>query len=76
MTTLLDFPYLARRVSVEGSGCWLWTGAPNGYGYGRVMFGGERWLVHRLSHALTRNRERVRHRRREYMRARARAATK
>jgi len=53
MTTLLDFPHLARRITIESSGCWLWTGAPNGSGYGRVMFAGQRWFVHRLSYALT-----------------------
>lgn len=31
-------------------GCWLWTGAKNDNGYGRVRAGSDRrvWLVHRL----------------------------
>lgn len=39
-------PALATRVKVDGGGCWLWTGATNGVGYGRLG----RQYVHRLSY--------------------------
>lgn len=34
-------------------GCWLWSMAPNGPGYGRVYSFGQRFLAHRFSWSLT-----------------------
>lgn len=31
------------------SGCWIWNGAKDDNGYGRIGFAYETWLVHRLS---------------------------
>lgn len=37
------------RIKVEDDGCWTWAGADTGAsGYGVVIIGDERWLVHRL----------------------------
>lgn len=30
--------------------CWLWTGAPNGTGYGRILVSGRRMMAHRFSY--------------------------
>jgi hypothetical protein len=30
--------YLRERISVDESGCWLWTGSVNRYGYGRRIY--------------------------------------
>lgn len=34
------------------SGCWLWTNARNGYGYGVLRLNGARKMAHRLSYEL------------------------
>lgn len=39
---------IADRVAFTDSGCWLWIGSVERYGYGRVTVRGERWLAHRF----------------------------
>jgi hypothetical protein len=34
------------------SGCWLWTGAINGGGYGALRIGNKQWHAHRLSYVM------------------------
>ena len=41
---------LLRRVSVDGNGCWLWTGHINHNGYGTLWYLGKTTRAHRLSH--------------------------
>lgn len=45
---------IEEKVSKEPmSGCWIWTGAINSYGYGRVyMPNGKREMAHRVSYQL------------------------
>lgn len=43
---------IQRRVAVDSSGCWLWTGTIDKAGYGRLSVGGRAWLAHRLSYEL------------------------
>lgn len=38
----------------SGDGCWVWTGARQAKGYGRVWFRGRIWGTHRLAWFLTR----------------------
>lgn len=38
-----------REHTTEKDGCWLWTGADNGTGYGVVNIDGRLFTVHRLS---------------------------
>lgn len=33
-------------------GCWLWKGARNNNGYGRLKLDGKQWYVHRLAYLL------------------------
>lgn len=40
------------RCIVGDSGCWLWQGFLNQYGYGRAKWRGRNWLVHRLVYEL------------------------
>lgn len=45
---------LWRKVEKQGGGCWLWTGRPNGGGYGRIAIGGGSHVyVHRFAYELT-----------------------
>jgi hypothetical protein len=37
------------KVSL-GTGCWAWTGATNGVGYGKMWFEGKLQLSHRLAY--------------------------
>jgi HNH endonuclease len=37
---------------VNDSGCWIWTGNKNQYGYGRISWGARKRLVHRLAFQL------------------------
>ncbi len=37
-----------RFLQCPMSGCWLWTGELNFRGYGRCIWNGKRWKVHRL----------------------------
>lgn len=39
-------------VRTDSHGCWNWTGADNGKGYGRIKLLRQLWLVHRLSYRL------------------------
>lgn len=39
----------AKVQSVPESGCWLWAGAWDKYGYGKVWVGGKFMLAHRAS---------------------------
>lgn len=41
----------AGSIPEPNSGCWLWAGAANEKGYGRVSWNGELWYAHRLSWA-------------------------
>lgn len=59
--TPLEPPTLAellRRITPGPGGCWIWTGAVDGRGYGHVgrsrNYGMERkdWIVHRLVYEL------------------------
>lgn len=44
-----------KYVSPEpNSGCWLWDGPLNGYGYGRFSFEKKDYMAHRLSYELHR----------------------
>ena len=44
---------LLSRVSIQSDGCWLWQGAKNAHGYGRMWHGdGSMVLVHRASFEL------------------------
>lgn len=38
---------LSDRITVDPSGCWLWTGAKHPTGYGIVKVAGKQWVVHR-----------------------------
>jgi len=40
---------LSRRSVDPETGCWIWTGYKNNYGYGTVQFEGRKQLVHRLA---------------------------
>jgi len=39
---------LALNTEVQASGCWTWTGAVTGEGYGSLRFNGTGWKAHRL----------------------------
>lgn len=39
-----------NKVQASDSGCWLWTGSINNWGYGVCSFRGEQFKVHRLAH--------------------------
>jgi len=39
---------IPEGVRLEGN-CWLWTGAPDGYGYGRLEVNGKSVQAHRFS---------------------------
>ena len=46
---------LWERVVEADDGCWLWTGAPNTYGYGQIGEGGyhgRKLMVHRVAYTL------------------------
>ena len=46
---------LWRRIEPEpNSGCWFWTGRQHNGRYGRVGYGGEKYLAHRLLYELER----------------------
>lgn len=42
---------LLRKVK-KSSGCWLWQGATDTYGYGNIYCDGSYWKAHRLSYAI------------------------
>lgn len=41
--------FMRQVMPVPIAGCWLWTGAQTGEGYGQVMFDGRRQVAHRVS---------------------------
>ena len=47
-------PPLANRITAHvgltEEGCWLWQGAPQNQGYGRIKVGGQSRLAHRVSY--------------------------
>lgn len=43
---------LFRRTLREPGGCWLWTGALDGQGYGRIRIAGRTVITHRLAYEL------------------------
>lgn len=38
-----------KYIPEPNSGCWLWTGATNGFGYGRLFSNGRNRYAHRVS---------------------------
>jgi hypothetical protein len=51
-------PYvlLASRLADFGNEgtCWIWTGATNDLGYGRLSHGGRQWYAHRFAYVTLR----------------------
>lgn len=43
-----------RRVHLDESGCWVWWGARQKFGYGNVKVNKKHWRVHRLAYELLR----------------------
>lgn len=41
----------AKFIPEPNSGCWIWTGATNQYGYGRFLINRRATLAHRFSYA-------------------------
>ena len=39
-----------RKYTIDPGGCWLWTGADNGKGYGQTWVNGRRQYAHRASY--------------------------
>lgn len=50
MTGKESLDRLMRRVRKQDGGCWEWTGANNGLGYGVFRMGGKRFYAHRYSY--------------------------
>src|SRR5688572_26249335 len=48
MTDEQHFERIKARCTVAESGCWLWTGSRNAWGYGQASVRGKRWMVHRF----------------------------
>ena len=49
----MNIEYFRLRSEPDtNGGCWLWTGAQNARGYGRVQVGGATLLAHRVSFVL------------------------
>lgn len=44
--------HIREKVSVQTSGCWLWTAATNAKGYGRVAWEGHNRYAHRVVYTL------------------------
>lgn len=47
------FAALLRRLEPQPNGCWLWRGAVDQNGYGRLEVGRQQWRAHRLAAALS-----------------------
>jgi hypothetical protein len=43
---------LVAKLEFDAAGCWLWTGARQGAGYGHVGLRGQVWLVHRVMYQI------------------------
>lgn len=43
---------LSRVEMIPESGCWIWVGAVDGSGYGKIKIASIEWKSHRLSYAL------------------------
>lgn len=51
----MDKEYLDRHFWPKvrkSDGCWEWTGATNGVGYGQLNVKGKRWSAHRISYEI------------------------
>lgn len=44
--------FWSKVERVEGNGCWTWTSAQNGHGYGLFWIAGRTHLAHRISYLL------------------------
>ena len=44
--------FWSRIDQADKNGCWLWTGARDGGGYGKMSLDGTKTLVHRISFLL------------------------
>lgn len=47
---LCFWPRVDKSERADGSGCWLWQGSTDKFGYGRVQVDGQHGLAHRLSY--------------------------
>lgn len=47
---MTDQAFLLDRISVDGAGCWLWTGHLTSTGYGTFYELGRQWSAHRESY--------------------------
>lgn len=47
MGTSID-PRFFAKIEESPNGCWLWTGAQNGRGYGKLRRDNKNWLAHRF----------------------------
>jgi hypothetical protein len=50
ITEELNRKFDERYVIVSESGCWIWTGMTNGFGYGRIKIGNKLIRSHRYSY--------------------------
>lgn len=41
---------MARYEPDLNSGCWVWSGSTNGWGYGTIFMNGRAWRAHRMSY--------------------------
>ncbi len=41
-----------KYIPVTNCGCWIWTDAPDKYGYGRLQIGGKAVKAHRISYEI------------------------
>ena len=44
--------YFWKKISKEKSGCWIWLGTKNEYGYGRINRGNKKLYAHRVAYNL------------------------
>jgi hypothetical protein len=51
MSDLLMARFMAR-IAPNDSGCWMWTGAPDRHGYGRIKIGGKSTIASRASYMI------------------------